>query len=78
MGNYAFGYDIVDGKGAANSRSEVGDAMGNKVGSYSLADIDGRARRVDYVADKMGFRAAVKTNEPGMHQSCIIFNFTLC
>lgn len=54
--------------------------MGNKVGSYSLADIDGRARRVDYVADKMGFRAAVKTNEPGKHQSCLIIFIiiTLC
>ncbi|XP_054713231.1 cuticle protein 8-like [Uloborus diversus] len=64
-GNYAFGYDIVDGKGASNSRSEVGDAHGNKKGSYTLHDIDGRARRVDYVADAHGFRAAVKTNEPG-------------
>ncbi|GIY43684.1 hypothetical protein CEXT_669101 [Caerostris extrusa] len=34
-------------------------------GSYTIADIDGRARRVDYVADGHGFRATVKTNEPG-------------
>ncbi|CAL1274699.1 unnamed protein product, partial [Larinioides sclopetarius] len=60
FGNYAFGYDS-----ATNSRSEVGDAHGNKKGSYTLADIDGRARRVDYVADGHGFRAVVKTNEPG-------------
>ncbi|GFS67593.1 adult-specific rigid cuticular protein 15.7 [Trichonephila clavipes] len=65
FGNYAFGYDIKDGLGAANSRSEVGDAHGNKKGSYTIADIDGRARRVDYVADGYGFRATVKTNEPG-------------
>ncbi|GIY84358.1 adult-specific rigid cuticular protein 15.7 [Caerostris darwini] len=65
FGNYAFGYDIKDGLGASNSRSEVGDAAGNKKGSYTLADIDGRARRVDYVADGLGFRATVKTNEPG-------------
>ncbi|KFM71012.1 Adult-specific rigid cuticular protein 15.7, partial [Stegodyphus mimosarum] len=65
IGNYAFGYDIVDGLGATNSRSEVGDAHGNKKGSYTIADIDGRARRVDYVAGGLGFRAAVKTNEPG-------------
>ncbi|PRD35721.1 UNVERIFIED_CONTAM: Adult-specific rigid cuticular protein 15.7 [Trichonephila clavipes] len=45
LGNYAFGYDIKDGLGAANSRSEVGDAHGNKKGSYTIADIDGRARR---------------------------------
>ncbi|GBN11232.1 Adult-specific rigid cuticular protein 15.7 [Araneus ventricosus] len=65
FGNYAFGYDIKDGLGATNSRSEVGDAHGNKKGSYTLADIDGRARQVDYVADGHGFRAVVKTNEPG-------------
>ncbi|GBM94995.1 Adult-specific rigid cuticular protein 15.7 [Araneus ventricosus] len=65
LGNYAFGYDIKDGLGATNSRSEVGDAHGNKKGSYTLADIDGRARRVDYVADGHGFRTVVKTNEPG-------------
>ncbi|CAL1287725.1 unnamed protein product [Larinioides sclopetarius] len=34
-------------------------------GTYTIADIDGRARRVDYVADGFGFRATVKTNEPG-------------
>ncbi|GFY61076.1 adult-specific rigid cuticular protein 15.7 [Trichonephila inaurata madagascariensis] len=51
FGNYAFSYGIKDGLGAANSRSEVGDAHGNKKGSYTIADIDGRARRVDYVAD---------------------------
>ncbi|GFR23317.1 adult-specific rigid cuticular protein 15.7 [Trichonephila clavata] len=65
FGNYAFGYDIKNGVGAANSRSEVGDGYGNKKGSYTIADIDGRARRVDYVADAHGFRASVKTNEPG-------------
>ncbi|GFS67575.1 adult-specific rigid cuticular protein 15.7 [Trichonephila clavipes] len=65
FGNYAFGYDIKDGLGAANSRSEVGDAHRNKKGSYTIAGIDGRARRVDYVADGHGFRATVKTNEPG-------------
>ncbi|PRD28643.1 UNVERIFIED_CONTAM: Adult-specific rigid cuticular protein 15.7 [Trichonephila clavipes] len=65
FGNYAFSYGIKDGLGAANSRSEVGDAHGNKKGSYTIADIDGRARRVDYVADGQGFRATVKTKEPG-------------
>ncbi|GIY48041.1 adult-specific rigid cuticular protein 15.7 [Caerostris extrusa] len=58
-------YTIKDGLGATNSRSEVGDGYGNRKGSYTIADIDGRARRVDYVADGHGFRATVKTNEPG-------------
>ncbi|GBN87130.1 Adult-specific rigid cuticular protein 15.7 [Araneus ventricosus] len=64
-GNYAFNYGIKDGLGATNSRAEVGDAHGNKKGTYTIADIDGRARQVDYVADGLGFRATVKTNEPG-------------
>ncbi|GIY44061.1 adult-specific rigid cuticular protein 15.7 [Caerostris extrusa] len=49
-GNYAFGYGIKDGLGATNSRSEVGDAHGNKKGSYTIADIDGRARRAPAAA----------------------------
>jgi hypothetical protein len=65
FGNYKFGYQIVDGLGATNGREESGDGYGNKVGSYNLADIDGRVRRVDYVADDLGFRATINTNEPG-------------
>lgn len=65
LGNYRFAYDIVDHLGARNGRSESGDALGNKVGSYSIADIDGRVRRVDYVADDYGFRASIQTNEQG-------------
>lgn len=34
-----------------------------------MHDIDGRARRVDYVADALGFRAVVNTNEPGTAHS---------
>ncbi|KAF8763455.1 Adult-specific rigid cuticular protein 15.7 like protein [Argiope bruennichi] len=51
LGNYAFNYGIGDGLGATNARAEIGDAAGNKQGSYTITDIDGRARRVDYVAD---------------------------
>ena len=65
LGNYRFAYDIVDHLGARNGRSESGDTLGNKVGSYSIADIDGRVRRVDYVADDYGFRASIQTNEQG-------------
>lgn len=70
-GNYAFSYDIVDEYGAANGRQEKGDAQGNKVGSYVIQDIDGRARRVDYVADAYGFRATIGTNEPGTATSSL-------
>ncbi|GIY48170.1 adult-specific rigid cuticular protein 15.7 [Caerostris extrusa] len=50
---------------SASSRQQDGDGYGNRKGSYTITDIDGRARRVDYVADGHGFRATVKTNEPG-------------
>lgn len=65
FGNYNFGYDIVDPIGAKNFRKETGDAWGNKAGSYGLHDVDGRLRVVEYVADKHGFRAKIRTNEPG-------------
>lgn len=65
LGNYRFAYDIIDHLGARNGRSESGDVLGNKVGSYSIADIDGRVRRVDYIADGAGFRASIQTNEHG-------------
>ncbi|XP_064488467.1 fibroin heavy chain-like [Ornithodoros turicata] len=63
-GNYNFGYNEVHTSGGS-SRHETGDAFGNKVGSYSLRDADGRVRVVKYVADAAGFRASVATNEPG-------------
>lgn len=68
-GNYAFGYDEQhhDGWGSGgSSRDETGDAWGNKQGSYSLNVGDGRQRVVKYVADGAGFRASIKTNEPGI------------
>ena len=46
-------------------RQEQGDELGNKKGSYGYIDAYGISRQVDYVADDKGFRAVVKTNEPG-------------
>lgn len=63
-GNYAFAYNIKNGHGAVNGRKESG-GHGGTVGSYYIGDIDGRQRSVHYIADKLGFRAQVKTNEPG-------------
>lgn len=63
-GNYHFNYNIKSATGG-NAQAESGDGYGNKKGSYSLGVIDGRERVVDYVADGLGFRAAIRTNEPG-------------
>ncbi|CAL1288457.1 unnamed protein product, partial [Larinioides sclopetarius] len=65
IGNYNFGYDEGHLSGGT-FRKEAGDAFGNKVGSYGLRDADGRVRVVNYVADAAGFRADIKTNEPGV------------
>ncbi|PRD33096.1 UNVERIFIED_CONTAM: Cuticle protein 14 isoform a [Trichonephila clavipes] len=65
IGNYNFGYDEGHLTGGT-FRKEAGDALGNKVGSYGLRDADGRVRVVNYVADAAGFRADIKTNEPGV------------
>lgn len=62
---YAFSYDVVDEYGTKLLRQEQGDAQGNKQGSYGYIDAHGISRQVDYVADAQGFRAVVKTNEPG-------------
>ncbi|KAG1680487.1 Cuticle protein 14 isoform b [Nymphon striatum] len=66
---YEMGYDIVDEYGNANGRRESGDAAGNKAGSYTINLADGRKRIVEYKADKHGFRAIVRTNEPGTDAS---------
>ncbi|KAK8776524.1 hypothetical protein V5799_030128, partial [Amblyomma americanum] len=62
---YAFGYEIKDAWGNTQHRHEVGDEYNTKRGSYGFTDARGIYRRVDYVADGLGFRAVVKTNEPG-------------
>ncbi|XP_054710241.1 uncharacterized protein LOC129219947 [Uloborus diversus] len=61
---YKFGYIIKDKHGEQH-REEVGNGAGSVKGSYGFTDDRGVHRQVDYVADKAGFRAQVKTNEPG-------------
>ncbi|GFS47252.1 cuticle protein 10.9 [Trichonephila inaurata madagascariensis] len=51
--------------GGSSSHQESGDGAGRVSGSYSVVDEDGRSRTVEYVADELGFRANVITNEPG-------------
>ncbi|KAH7965558.1 hypothetical protein HPB49_008746 [Dermacentor silvarum] len=66
---YEFGYDIVDEFGNTQYRHETSDAHNNKRGSYGYTDANGISRRVDYVADANGFRAHIRTNEPGTASS---------
>ncbi|GFS83268.1 uncharacterized protein NPIL_63291 [Nephila pilipes] len=60
---FKFGYSVKDKHGEQH-REEVGDGHAVQ-GSYGFTDDRGVHRQVNYVADKAGFRAQVKTNEPG-------------
>lgn len=62
---YSFGYKVADGYGNNQFQNEEGDDYGAKKGSYGYTDSYGIYRKVDYIADKYGFRATVSTNEPG-------------
>lgn len=57
---YSYGYE-TDTHAAAEQR----DPSGRVTGYYTIADADGRQRRVEYVADEAGFHAKVATNEVG-------------
>lgn len=63
-GEYTFGYNEDHATGGS-FRREAGNPAG-KTGSYGLRDADGRARIVNYVADALGYRASIQTNEPGV------------
>ncbi|GBM71506.1 hypothetical protein AVEN_183653-1 [Araneus ventricosus] len=61
---YEFGYETNDDKGTTTFRKEKSD--GKKVeGTYGYKDDKGIERVVEYVADEHGYRAQIKTNEPG-------------
>ena len=61
---YAFGYSVKDHHGEQH-REESGIGGHAVKGSYGFKDDRGVDRQVHYVADHAGFRAEVKTNEPG-------------
>ncbi|XP_028966510.1 uncharacterized protein LOC114828050 [Galendromus occidentalis] len=63
---YDFGYNIQDEYGNNQFRQESSNAQGIVKGSYGYTDAFGLHRRVEYVADENGFRAEVKSNEPGV------------
>ncbi|XP_028967172.1 uncharacterized protein LOC114828205 [Galendromus occidentalis] len=60
-----FGYKIIDKYGNKQIREEEADAYNNRKGYYSFIDHNGKHRKVEYVADRHGFHATIKTNEPG-------------
>lgn len=61
---YAFSYS-ADSLGGRSSHSEQSDGNGRVSGFYTILGADGRERRVEYVADELGYRATIQTNEIG-------------
>ncbi|XP_035214963.1 uncharacterized protein LOC118188591 [Stegodyphus dumicola] len=63
---YEFSYKVNDDEhGAEHYRQEKMDDNGYLTGSYGYKDAHGIYRHVDYQASKDGFKANVRTNEPG-------------
>lgn len=66
---YSFAYNTADVSGNQIVRQEAGDANGAVRGRYGYRDADGLYRTVEYIADANGFRAAIRSNEPGLGNS---------
>jgi len=62
---YKYGYKVIDHKGNKQWKQEESHSPMEVKGSYGYKDKHGMFREVSYIADKHGFRAHVKTNEPG-------------
>lgn len=61
---YSFSYS-ADSLGGRSGHQEQGDGQGRVQGFYTILGADGRERRVEYVADELGYRATIQTNEVG-------------
>ncbi|GFQ77173.1 uncharacterized protein TNCT_689921 [Trichonephila clavata] len=62
---YQFGFELEDGYGMSQYRSEASDGTGVVKGSYGYMDPMGIYRKVEYTADSNGYRAVIRSNEPG-------------
>ncbi|GFT90634.1 uncharacterized protein NPIL_143331 [Nephila pilipes] len=63
---YNFEFDTRDENGTTLFRRESKDGSGKVEGRYGYKDMFGIERIVEYVADENGYRAKIKTNEPGI------------
>ncbi|XP_064470376.1 cuticle protein 6-like [Ornithodoros turicata] len=63
---FEFNYNVQDEQGTGLFHESKGDESGTVRGSYGYTDAQGLYRTVKYVADANGFRAEVKSNEPGL------------
>ncbi|RWS17569.1 cuticle protein-like protein [Dinothrombium tinctorium] len=63
---YNFEFKNEDNDGNQQFHSETGDENGAKRGTYGYSSSNGVYRIVDYIADRNGYKATVRTNEPGV------------
>ncbi|CAL1271469.1 unnamed protein product [Larinioides sclopetarius] len=63
---YNFEFDSRDQNGTTLFRKESKDPSGKVEGRYGYKDMYGIERIVEYIADKDGYRAKIRTNEPGI------------
>ena len=63
---YSFNYISETEDGGKSSHDESGDGSGRVTGSYTVSNLEGHTRVVDYIADAEGFRATIRSNEPGL------------
>lgn len=63
---YSFNYISETEDGGKSSHDESGDGSGRVTGSYTVNNLEGHSRTVEYIADAEGFRATVRSNEPGL------------
>lgn len=66
MEPYAFGYNVKDDYGNNQYRKEEAGNDGVIKGSYGYTDAAGLYRVVEYIADRLGFRTKIRSNEPGL------------
>ncbi|GBL84928.1 hypothetical protein AVEN_42196-1 [Araneus ventricosus] len=62
---YQYGYAFADGLGMSQHRNEVADGTGAVKGAYGYQDPLGVYRNVEYTAGKDGYKAVIRSNEPG-------------
>ncbi|CAM1302273.1 Uncharacterised protein g3202 [Pycnogonum litorale] len=62
---YEFAYNVKDDYNGEQHRQESGDGYGTVKGTYGYTDGYGIYRQVEYTADDYGYKASIKTNEPG-------------
>ncbi|GFQ90558.1 cuticle protein 16.8 [Trichonephila clavata] len=63
---YNYGFQFGDGLGMSQFRQESADGTGEVKGSYGYIDPYGATRNVEYNAGADGYRAVIKSNEPGL------------